>query len=107
MITQFSNLFLEGGMLFMSILTILLALLFLAAWKAPAWVSDIGNIALVLGILFCGLGVYQACGDIQKAGDISTPVLCGGIKCTLISVLYGLAIYVVARIIKIFQTPRI
>ena len=48
MATQLSNLFLEGGPLFMSILTLLLALLFLAAWKAPAWVRDIGNIALVL-----------------------------------------------------------
>lgn len=107
MITQLSDFFLEGGMLFMSILTLLLALLFLAAWKAPAWVCDIGNIALVLGILFTGLGAYQACGQIQMAGDISTPVLCGGIKCMLISPCYGLIIYVVARIIKICQTPRI
>ncbi|MBR1667446.1 MAG: hypothetical protein IJ693_04090 [Bacteroidaceae bacterium] len=107
MITQLSDLFLEGNMMFMSILTLLLALLFLAAWKAPAWVCDIGNIALVLGILFTGLGAYQACDDIQKAGDIATSVLCGGIKCMLISPCYGLIIYAVSRIIKICQTPRI
>ena len=107
MVTQFSNLFLEGGPLFMAILTLLLALLFLAAWKAPAWVRDIGNIALVLGFLFTSFGAYQACDDIQKAGDISTPVLCGGIKCMLIAPCYGLIIYVIARIIKICQTPRI
>ena len=93
MATQLSNLFFEGGPLFMAILTLLLALLFLAAWKAPAWVRD--------------FGAYQACDDIQKAGDISTPVLCGGIKCMLIAPCYGLIIYVVARIIKICQTPRI
>ena len=81
MITQLSDLFFEGSMEFMSILTLLLALLFLAAWKAPAWVCDIGNIALALGILFTGIGVYPACDDIQQAGYISTSVLCGGIKC--------------------------
>lgn len=107
MATQLSNLFLEGGPLFMSILTLLLALLFLAAWKAPAWVRDIGNIALVLGILFTGFGTYQACDDIQKAGDISTSVLCAGLKCMLIAPCYGFIIYVIARVIKICQTPRI
>lgn len=107
MITQLSDLFFEGSMAFMSILTLLLALLFLAAWKAPAWVCDIGNIALVLGILFTGLGAYQACDDIQQAGDISTSILCEGIKCMIIAPCYGLIIYVVSRIIKICQTPRI
>ena len=75
MITQLSDLFLEGSMAFMSILTLLLALLLLSAWKAPAWVCDIGNIALALGILFTGLGAYQACVDIQQAGYISTSIL--------------------------------
>jgi hypothetical protein len=107
MITQLSDLFLEGSMTFMSILTLLLALLFLAAWKAPAWVRDIGNIALALGILFTGIGVYPACNDIQQAGDISMAVLCGGIKCMIIAPCYGLIIYVISRIIKICQTPRI
>ena len=107
MATQFSNLFLEGGPLFMVILTLLLALLFLAAWKAPAWVRDIGNIALALAFLFTGYGAYDACDAIQKAGDVSQPILCGGIKCMLIAPCYGLIIYVIARIIKICQTPRI
>lgn len=107
MITQLSDLFFEGSMEFMSILTLLLALLFLAAWKAPAWVCDIGNIALALGILFTGIGVYLACDDIQQAGYISTSVLCEGIKCMIIAPCYGLIIYVVSRIIKICLTPRI
>ena len=44
------TLFVEGGAIFMSILTIMLLALLLAAWKAPAWVKEIGIIALVLGI---------------------------------------------------------
>lgn len=107
MITQLSDLFLEGNMMFMSILTLLLALLFLAAWKAPAWVRDIGNIALALGFLFCGLGVYQICDEVQMAGDVAISVLCGGYKCVLVPVCYGFVIYIVACITRICQTPRI
>ena len=33
--------FLSGNILFMSVLTILFALTFLATWKAPAWVRNV------------------------------------------------------------------
>lgn len=46
----------------MGILTLLLIGLCLAAWKAPAWVTNIGRIAAAFGILYalCGmLGVLD------------------------------------------------
>ena len=94
-------------MIHMSILTLLLACVFLAAWKAPAWVWRIGLLALVSGILFGILGYYQICDFTQSNGDVSPAVLMGGYKCALIPVLYGFIIFIVSIIINIFQSPRI
>ena len=108
MFIELSELFIKGGSAFMSILSLLFALMFLAAWKAPAWVRDIGSIALAIGILGHLIGIYQAFGDlIVFKGDVSITVLCAGYRCSIITVMYGFVIYAVARIIHIFQTPRI
>ena len=107
MSTKISEMFFEGNMIFMSILTLFLALLFLAAWKAPAWVRSIGGIALAAGVLFSILGINQIFGYMQQAGSVAQSVLYGGYKATLLPVCYGLGIYIVAHIIHICQTPRI
>ena len=51
--------FIEGGPIFMSVLTILLVGILFAAWKAPRWVKEIGNFALVFGFLSQLLGLLQ------------------------------------------------
>ena len=53
-LTSLPTLFVEGGPISMSILTILLVCLLFAAWKAPAWVKEIGSAALVFSILAVG-----------------------------------------------------
>ena len=40
------KMFVDGGPIFMSVLTVLLVALFFAAWKAPRWVKEIGKFAL-------------------------------------------------------------
>ena len=111
MITQLSDFFISGNMIHMSILTLLLAFVFLAAWKAPAWVWKIGLLALVSGILFGILGYYQIQDAVQKtlleSGDIAPSVLMGGYKCMMIPVIYGFIIFIASLIINIFQSPRI
>ena len=110
MITQLSDYFISGNMIHMSILTLLLACVFLAAWKAPAWVWKIGLLALVSGILFGILGYYQIQDVVQKSlldGNITPEVLMGGYKCMLIPVSYGFIIFIMSLIINIFQSPRI
>ena len=107
MISQLSDFFIMGNVFFMSILTILLASIFLAAWKAPAWVQNIGVLALVTGILFGIFGYYQICDFTQSNGDVSPSVLMGGYKCMLIPTVYGFIIFIVAQLINIFQSPRI
>ena len=102
-----SQTFVEGGMAGMIAITLLLIALFLAAWKAPRWVKEIGIGALVVGIFWMLSGLSQALGVIRQIGDISPSLLCGGLKVTLIPVLYGLIVYFLSLIIRVIQKPRI
>ncbi len=101
------TLFLAGGSFGMAILTIELILLILAAWKAPAWVKEIGLIALATAIIWTLLGSYQVCDVIQKAGSLSMNVIAGGLKVMQIPLIYGVGIYLLSLIFRIIQKPRI
>ena len=46
------DLFLQGGTWIMSILTVELICLLFAAWKAPAWVREIGLLVLVTDLIW-------------------------------------------------------
>ena len=102
-----SRLFIEGAPLFMTILTIELICLILAAWKAPAWVKEIGILAFISMFIMTCFSLIQIFSAIQAAGDVPLPVLCGGFKVSLITVLYGAFIYAISLIIRIIQKPRI
>ncbi len=102
-----ATLFVEGGMGFMIVITLLLIALLLAAWKAPRWVKEIGIGALVAGAFATLLGLLQICDAMQMFGDISPAVLCGGLKVTMIPVIYGLIVYFISLVIRIIQKPRI
>ena len=107
MISQLSEFFVMGNMIHMSILTILLASVFLSAWKAPAWVWKIGLLALACGILFGSIGYYQICDFTNSNGDVSPYVLMGGYRCMMVPVTYGIIIFIISLLIHIFQSPRI
>ncbi|MFA5444549.1 MAG: MotA/TolQ/ExbB proton channel family protein [Bacteroidales bacterium] len=101
------HLFIEGGPLFMGLLTIELVFLLIAAWKAPAWVKEIGLMALITGILGTLIGMHQACAVIERVEDISINLMAGGMKVALITVIYGGLIYFASLIIRIIVKPRI
>lgn len=101
------TLFIEGGPIYMAVLTLLLVAIFLAAWKAPAWVEELGKAALVFGLFSALLGLRQVADAIQKVGDISPAVVWGGIKVMVIPVLYGTVIDLISLVIRIIQKPRI
>ena len=112
--TAISDFFMMGHPLCMSALTLLLALVFLAAWKAPAWVRNIGLIALACGFLFGILCLYQMFGVLQgvmpDSGDVtpfSPAVMYGGYKCALVPVIYGIIILIISLIIQLCQKPRV
>ena len=104
--TNVFQLFISGGF-GMFILTLLLIALFFAAWKAPAWVKEIGLIALAFGFLDTIVGFISAAGFIQSVADISSNVIWGGVKVGLLPVSYGLIVYIISLIIRIIKKPRI
>ena len=89
----------------LAILTILLVLIVFSAWKAPRWVRPIGSIALgfcALSYLFSFfLGLY----DINRALEISTAVMIGGLKIWNFFIVYGLLIYFVSHVISFIRKP--
>ena len=101
------ELFTEGGLFGMAILTILLVLVLFAAWKAPAWVKEIGLAALVWGFFWQIAGIYQMLDALQTLSDVSISVIYGGAKVTLVPAMYGLLIYLASLIIIVAQKPRL
>ena len=102
------KLFIAGGAWFMAILTIVLVLVFFAAWKAPRWVKEIGEFALAFGGFSTILGLMQMFSVIQQSAvEVQQCVVCGGLKVGMIPVLYGIIIYLVSLVIRILQKPRL
>lgn len=99
--------FVEGGLGFMIIISLFLIALFVAAWKAPRWVKEIGLGALVFAIFGTMLGLLQICEAVQMIGDVSQPVMAGGLKVAMIPAFYGLIVYFISLIIRVIQKPRI
>ena len=113
------KLFIQGGPLFMTILTVLLVGIFFAAWKAPRWIKEIGSFALVFGFLTLLIGIYQMFEALQQVAmdigegvtgvfDLISPgVLFGGLKIALIPVFYGIIIYLISLVVSLIKKPRL
>ena len=100
------DLFIAGGPGAMSLLSVELVCLFFAAWKAPAWVKEIGLLAPVTFWQFAGL--FQAAGVVAEVGEWpSVGLLLNGFKVSLIPVMYGMMIYALSLVIRLVQKPRI
>jgi hypothetical protein len=111
------KIFMQGGAGYMTILTILLVALFFAAWKAPRWIKEIGEFALVFGLMTPMFPLYQFFTALQEvAADrnditglfdlISPGVLFAG-KVIMIPVIYGMMIYLVSLVLRIVKKPRV
>ena len=98
------DLFLQGGTWIMSILTVELICLLFAAWKAPAWVREIGLLVLVIWQL---KGMFNAAEVVQQVGDVPLTLVAGGLKVSFISLIYALLIYAASLVIRMLQKPRI
>ena len=88
------ELFYQGGVLFMSILTFLLIGCFVSYFKFPEKVKLFGNMSLAVGVLGSLIGLYTAFEFIQQAGNVSPAILAGGLKVAFTSTMYGLTIYI-------------
>ena len=111
------NLFHVGGPLFMGILTILLLIILattvvfailIASGKAMkseafrtrlAYVKSMGLFTMIFGILGQLIGLTEAFGAIERAGDISPGIIFGGLKISMYTTLYGIFIYLLSILI--------
>lgn len=91
----------------MSLLTLELIGLLLAAWKAPNWVKETGVLAMVTGILGFLVGFWGITGAAEQAGDVPGWLLLVGLRVASIALIYGILIYAASLIIRIVQKPRL
>jgi hypothetical protein len=66
----------------------------------------LGGFAVVWGVLGQGIGIYEACVAIQEMEDVSPALLAGGFQVSMITVLYGLIIFLISRIIWFILKSR-
>lgn len=100
------DLLFEGGILFMSILTITLTVsLSLAIFhlikktqdeNQLALIKSVGLFALVFGILGQFIGLYGALQHISQVESVSSAMLAGGIRVSSITSIYGMIIFILS-----------
>ena len=106
--SNFFKLFVSADIGSVCTLTLLLIGLFFAAWKAPAWVKEIGSAALVFSILAVAFSWYNAASAVEACnGNISPALLWIGLKCCIVTLCYGLIIYLLSLAIRIIRKPRL
>ncbi|WP_160114519.1 MotA/TolQ/ExbB proton channel family protein [Aquimarina sp. AU474] len=108
----------DGGMFFMfPILLMLLLVLFLTlknflvirqqgfpSAKYIKLINSIGLLTLVWGVLGQLVGLVEAFDKIELLGEISTPLLAGGLKISALSTIFGFFVFVVSRVSSIIFT---
>ena len=116
--SELFSLFISGGPVGMILITLLFISLFFAAWKAPRWVKEIGNFALVFGLMTPLFSLYQFFSTLQQVAwdrgegvnglfDLISPGVLFGVKVILIPVIYGMMIYLISLVVRIVQKPRL
>ena len=99
------NLFMEGGVIFMSILTLLLVGVLVSAKKYKDKVKPIGILAFAIGLLSGLIRLLSIFDLVEAAGDISPSLLAGGIKMIFITMIYGLIILIISLVLNIINKP--
>ena len=106
------NIFMDGGPVMMSLILISLVLSFIflilgfvnlkknpiKSKKMLSLVGHSGLLGLVLGFFGSILGLIAGFDAIESVGDISSGVLAGGIKISLLTTLFGSFVFIVSRI---------
>ena len=95
------DLFLQGGVLTMSLLTFLLICVVIAFSKKQNLVKALGLLAFLVGLLSAVLGLYSAFSVIEQVGNASPSIVAGGIKVAFTSLIYGLTIFVISLVLDV------
>lgn len=108
MLIQFTDRLNEGGPLFMYttlIILIVISVLLVKAFLKPdnnekpiTLVKSLSLFVLVWGFLGQMIGLIGAFDAIEAQGDIAPAVLAGGIKVAILSPLFGMVVFLIARL---------
>jgi biopolymer transport protein ExbB/TolQ len=100
------DLFLNGGLVTMSFLTLLFILVVIASNKRKNLVRSLGLLAFLVGLLSSFLGIYSAITIIEQMGNTSPAIVAGGIKTALITFIYGIFVFVVSIVLDIVNKNK-
>lgn len=100
------DLFLNGGLVTMSFLTLLFILVIIASNKRKHLVRSLGLLAFIVGLLSSFLGIYSAIAVIEQMGNASPAIVSGGIKTALTTFIYGIFIFVISIILDIVNKNK-
>ena len=90
------------------VVTLILIALFFVAWKAPAWVKEIGLIALATGWLWsvCGfMSMAKAIVDCEP--DVDMYIVWAAVPSALFTAAYGIVVYIISLIIRLARKPKL
>jgi len=66
--------------------------------KTLSLIGSIGLFTIVWGFLGQTIGLIEAFGVIEKVGDISMSLIAGGLKVSLLAPVFGLIVFLIARL---------
>lgn len=104
----------EGGVLFMGMLSIVLLVILALAVKSIifdtkneehgfrnqiGYIKSLGLFAVVLGMLGQFIGLFTAFEYIAATGSVSPAILAGGFKVSSITSIYGIIIFLIAYLL--------
>lgn len=101
------QLFMSGEPVGMIIISVLFVGLFFVAWKAPAWVKEVGLATLVFSYMWTMIEFMQMGSVILEYGDVDSYIIWGGARVAFIPAVYGSIVFLVSLIIRIIRKPRI
>lgn len=111
------ELFYQGNVIFMGILTFLLMIIIaitvyrtiqISKGRVDHWatfrhlltrIKSVGLFALMFGVFAQLLGLYQVFSHIEQGGEVAPPILAGGLKVSMIPTVYGVIIFLIAYLI--------
>ena len=94
------QLFQEGGVLFMSIISILLLFLLVQFFRAKYKLVHIGALACCTGVLGTSIGLYSALQAIPELGGVSKDMLANGLRVASITGIYGLMVFMISIVLS-------
>ncbi len=111
------ELFIEGGSLFMGMLSLLLLVVlslavlngakilsgsvkdFESMKQRLTYIKSVGLLSLVIGILGQLIGLFGGLGIMSQTGSISPAILLGGIRVSMITTMFGMIIFLISYLL--------